>query len=71
MTPGKTGGLPVLIKHDELVAYLKQFTDAPTLLPEEVDFDISAADSMSVKRMVRKTKGSWYQIPKDIEPNER
>ena len=48
MTPGKTGGLPVLIKHDELVAYLKQFTDAPTLLPEEVDFDISAADSMSV-----------------------
>ena len=59
MTPGKTGGLPVF-KHDELVAYLKQFTDAPTLLPEEVDFDISAADSMSVKRMVRKTKGSWY-----------
>lgn len=55
------------IKHDKLVAHLKQFTDAPTLSPEEIDFDISDADSLSFTRMVGKTKGSWFQIPKDLE----
>jgi len=55
------------ISHDHLVAHLKKFTDAPTLEPDEVDFDLSNTDSMSINRMVRKKKGSWYQVPKDIE----
>jgi len=58
------------IKHKELVAHLKKFAEAPTLSPEEVDFDMSSTDSISMKRMVRKKKGSWFQVPKGLEPKE-
>ena len=57
------------IKQDDLVAHLKKFTDAPTLKPDEVDFDCSDADSIAVTRVVRKKKGSWFQVPKDLEPD--
>lgn len=59
------------IRHDKLVEHLKKFTEAPTLSQKEVDFDVSNADSLSIKRMVRKKKGSWFQIPKDIEPSAK
>lgn len=59
------------IKHDKLVEHLKRFTQAPTLSQKEVDFDVSNADSLSIKRMVRKKKGSWFQIPKDIKPSAK
>ena len=55
------------IKHDKLIEHLKKFTEAPTLSPEEVDFDVSDADSLSIKRMVQKKKGSWFQISKDMK----
>jgi hypothetical protein len=55
------------VKNEDLVAHLKKFTDAPTLKPDEVDFDLSNTDSMSLSRMVRKKKGSWFQVPKDLE----
>lgn len=58
------------IKHDELVKHLRQFTDAPTLPREEVDFDYSDVDSISLKRMVKKRKGSWFQVPKDLKSEE-
>lgn len=58
------------IKHDKIVAHLKQFTDAPTLSPEEVDFNVSTADSVSLKRRVRKARGSWFQVAKDLEPEK-
>lgn len=58
------------IKHKELVAHLKKFAEALTLSPEEVDFDMSSTDSISMKRMVRKKKGSWFQVPKGLEPKE-
>jgi len=58
------------IKHDELLAHVKKFDEAPTLNPDEVDFDVSSADSLTVKRKIRKRKGSWYQVPKDLKPDE-
>lgn len=58
------------IRHDELVAHIKKFGDAPTLKPDEVDFDAQDADSMTVKRKMRKMKGSWYQIDKDLKTDE-
>lgn len=59
------------IKHDKLIEYFKKFTDAPALSPDEVDFDVSTADSLSIKRMLRKKKGSWFQISTDTEPNKK
>jgi len=58
------------IKHKELAAYINKFTKAPTLSPEEIDFDKSSTDSISMKSMVRKKKGSWFQVPKGLEPKE-
>lgn len=54
------------IKHDKLAENLRQFADAPTLSPDRMDFDASNADNLLVKRSVRKKKGSWYQIPKNL-----
>ncbi len=55
------------IKHDKLVEHLSQFTDAPTLPEESIDFDVSNPDSLAIQRTIHKKKGSWFQIPKDIE----
>ncbi|GAB3277342.1 hypothetical protein GCM10027297_13490 [Parahaliea aestuarii] len=57
-------------KHDELVKHLNDFTNAPSLTEEDVDFDISNPDALAMQRMVRKKKGSWYQVPKHIEEND-
>ena len=54
-------------KHDELLAYLTNFTEASVLDEDQVDFDIRNPDAMAIKRMVRKKKGSWWQVPKDLE----
>lgn len=59
------------IKHDKLVEHLNKFKDAPTLSPEEVDFDVTTADSLSLKRMVRGKKGSWLQISEDIQSDKK
>ncbi len=58
------------IKHDELVKQVIKFVDAPALSEEEVDFDISNPDSLTIQRMVKRKKGAWYQVPKDLPPKE-
>lgn len=55
------------IKHDKIAAHVKKFDEAPTLQPTEVDFDVTDTDSITVKKVVRKMKGSWYQVPKDVK----
>lgn len=55
------------IKHDELVKHVKKFQESPTLPREEVDFDYSEVDSISLKRKIKRRKGSWYQVPKDLK----
>lgn len=59
------------IKHDELLKHLKKFQEAPTLHREEVDFDYSEVDSISLKRRVKRCKGSWYQVPKDLKDDQK
>lgn len=59
------------IKHEKLVELVNKFTESPTLSPEDVDFDVTNTDSLSLTRMVSKKKGSWFQIPANMEPNKK
>jgi hypothetical protein len=48
----------------ELVKRMKAFTAQPTIRPQERSSD---EDKMiSIKRMIRKNRGSWWQLPKDL-----
>lgn len=49
-----------------LVSEINQMADAPALSPTEIDFDVTEADAIALTHAVRKKKGSWYQIPKDL-----
>lgn len=54
-------------KDKELVDHLKRFTDAPTAHAEQVNFTPDDVDVLSIQRMVRQRKGSWWQLPKDLK----
>jgi len=54
-----------------LVEYLTKFSEAPALAPDEVDFDPRDPDSLSLQRFVQKRRGSWWQLPKNLEPSKR
>ena len=54
----------------KLVKELKSFSNAQPLDPSEVDFDVEKAEAMSIQRMIRKKKGNWFQISKDLKENE-
>ena len=54
----------------DIVNKLKNLTEAPPLRPEAVDFDPEDANVMVVKRKVHKTKGKWWQLPRDLEDND-
>jgi hypothetical protein len=56
-------------KNTELVQQLTAWTKAPAAL-QEMARDIGANTWMTaIQRRVRKKKGSWYQVPKDL-PND-
>ncbi len=55
------------IDNSKLVEEINKMKDAPALMPTEVDFDPSNPDSLTLQRMVRRKKGSWYQVPKDLK----
>lgn len=57
-------------KEAELVKKLNEVTKAPVLQPDEVDFDLHDPDTLSIERYVAKRKGSWWQLPKDLEVSE-
>jgi hypothetical protein len=42
---------------------IRSMENAPTLLPEEIDFNPTDVDRVLLKRKTRKTRGSWCQIP--------
>ena len=52
-----------------LIERLIQITKSPELPPEQIDFDVRDPDTLVVQRLVRKRKGSWWQVPKDL-PDE-
>lgn len=53
--------------NEELVQHIKGFTEAPLLSEDEMSGFDEELDSMSIQRSIRRKKGSWYQIPKDLE----
>ena len=58
------------VGNKKIVEEITRMTEAPPLRPEEVDFDSRNAGYLSIKRLVRKKKGSWWQLPKDFKLNE-
>lgn len=54
------------IKHEEIAKHISKFTKAPVLAPEEIDFDQTDTDSLTLERSVRRKKGSWLQVSNDI-----
>jgi len=52
------------LSDSELLKRVRGIADAPALPPDQVDFDIP--DAVAVQRRVRRRKGSWYQVPKDL-----
>jgi hypothetical protein len=58
------------IKHKELSAMVRRTAEAPAIPFDELDFDPAEADSMTIERRVQKKKGSWFQIPKNIDEHD-
>lgn len=56
----------------KLVANLKAFTKGKTIPAREVPADREAIKMMAIEHRVRKRKGSWWQLPKDLpdQPEE-
>ena len=52
--------------HEKLVSLLESFVSADAIPSEQVDFDVQEPESLAIQRMVRRRKGSWFQLPKDI-----
>jgi hypothetical protein len=50
-----------------MIKETNDFASASTLSDSDIDFDISNPDAILIKRQVSKKKGSWYQLPKDIQ----
>jgi hypothetical protein len=51
-------------KEAELLARFKEFRKQPTVSPREITAD-EDAEMITVARMVRKKRGSWWQLPKN------
>lgn len=53
--------------NDKLLQHIKGFTEAPTLPPDQMPDPTEELDSLSIQRSIRRKRGSWYQVPKDLE----
>ncbi len=47
--------------------HLRKFTDAPTVAATPGDKHYADPDQLAIQRMVRKRKGSWWLLPKDLK----
>ena len=45
---------------------INRMADAPSLLPDEVDFDPLEPGRVVIERRVSRRKGAWYQVPKSL-----
>ena len=63
----KSKGPETPYKNEALVNELKKYTNAQPLSADQIDFRIDDTDSLSIERSVRKRKGSWWQVPKNLE----
>ena len=51
----------------EIADSVVKFHKAPTMKPNKVVYNTEEADVVSIERRVKMRKGSWWQVPKDIE----
>jgi hypothetical protein len=54
------------LQDPDLVKHINTFMDAPALPPEEVDWEPGEAEAVGLQRVIRKRKGSFWQVPKDL-----
>lgn len=54
------------LEEKKLVERLKRFTNTPGVPLIEGDLNMKNVDMLSINRRVRKKKGSWWQVPKDL-----
>ena len=50
----------------EIVNKMKKLTESAPLDPKEANFDSESADAIILKQSVRKKRGKWWQLPKDL-----
>ena len=53
--------------NEKLLQHIKGFTDAPTLPGDQMPDPAEELDSLSIQRSIRRKRGSWYQVPKDLK----
>jgi hypothetical protein len=53
--------------NDKLVQHIKGFENAPTLPADQMPDSFDELDSVLIQRSIRRKRGSWYQVPKDLE----
>ena len=53
-------------KSRELLEQLKAFTEGETLSDSQIPKTDGELVAMSIKRKIRRKKGSWYLVPKDL-----
>jgi hypothetical protein len=51
---------------ERLAQSMRELMEAPKLPPDKVDFDDQSASAISMSRMVRRKKGSWWHVPHDL-----
>jgi len=54
----------------DLIGHLTKFTTASPLKTGQVDFTPEDSDVLAIQRLVRKRKGSWWQVPKDLKETD-
>lgn len=55
------------VRNEKLVAELRAMSEGAPLSSQEVDFDPNDPDSLVIERIVSRKRGSWWQIPKDLQ----
>jgi hypothetical protein len=58
---------PLPKDEQELLKRLKEFSSAPELPQDQIDFDVTNPDMLSLVHRVRPKKGSFWQLPKDLK----
>lgn len=58
-------------KNKKLYNEIKKMSTASHIPTEQIDFDTYNTDRMVIERMVRKKKGSWWQIPKELKNGKK
>lgn len=53
-----------------LIRQLRQFSDAPSVSREEEHFDATNMDYIVLKRKIRKKRGSYWQLPKNLKTED-